>query len=38
MAKRKKARMHGSVKVKGFTYMRKGHRIHVAGYSRRKPR
>ena len=32
-----KSRQHGSVKVKEFLYMRKGHLIKVKGYSRRKP-
>jgi len=36
MAKRKRSR--GAVGVKGYSYVRKGKRITVRGYRRKKPR
>jgi len=37
MAK-KRGRKGGAVHVKGFSYMRKGKRIRVPGYNRKKPK
>ena len=36
MARKKRGRKGGAVGVKGYSYVRKGKRIHVTGYRRKK--
>ena len=38
MARKRRGRKGGSVHVKGYSYMRKGHRVSVKGYNRKKGR